>query len=88
MDEVKQEEKPMTKSDYEWLSRRIDSLQERMFEENQNLRRKLRLLVRIMVDKKIIGAELAKSVEESFASDDEAANDKLEWLLKSLEEEK
>ena len=45
-----------------------------------DLRKKLKLLVRLLVDKKIIGEELAKSFEETMPSDI------LKWYLKDIKE--
>lgn len=54
------------KADYEYLSKRIRTQD-----------KKIRLLVRILVDKKIIGPEVAKSFEET------SSKDILEWYLKN-----
>ncbi len=45
-----------------------------------DLRKKIKLLVRILVDKKIIGSELAKTFEETVPSDI------LKWYLKDIKE--
>lgn len=64
MSEVKQEAS-FTREDYRYLQNRM-----------RDQGKKIRLLVRILVDKKIIGEELAKSFEET-ANTDEI----LQWYL-------
>ena len=54
------------KTDYEYLSKRI-----------RDQDKKIRLLVRILVDKKVIGPELAKTFEETASS----SKDILAWYL-------
>lgn len=51
-------------------------------EDVRNLRKKLRLLVRILVDKKVVGGEIAKSIEETKTADETI----LKQFLESLEE--
>lgn len=51
----------VTKSDLDWVHKRIDYVNEDL----RAMRSKLRLLVRILVDKKIIGVELAKTFAEA-----------------------
>ena len=51
-------------------------------EDVRSLRKKIRLLVRILVDKKIVGAELAKSVEETAKKDEI-----LKWFLEEAQKE-
>ena len=53
---------PMT---YDQFRREIQYYEERI----QDLRKKMRLLVRILVDKKIIGDEIAKTFEETALLD-------------------
>lgn len=50
-------------------------------EDIRNLRKKMRLLVRILVDKKIVGEEVAKSIEESFKDGNKAIFD---WFMDEL----
>lgn len=52
-----------TQDNIKWLERRMDRQDERI----TRYRKMMRLLVRILVDKKIIGAEIAKSFEETEA---------------------
>lgn len=54
-------------------------------EDVRNLRKKVRLLVRILVDKKIVGEEVAKSIEESLKERNDPV---LDWFLKGLEKPK
>jgi len=76
------------RSDYNWLSRRIDRLENEMREQCRNHARRIRLFVRILVDKKIIGEEVAKSIEEVFAEDGEAIDEEaIKWLLESIEDD-
>lgn len=59
----KSEETPScaTQDNIKWLERRMDRIDERI----DRINKKIRLLVRILVDKKIVGTELAKSFEET-----------------------
>jgi hypothetical protein len=77
----KEEAKPMTQNDYDYLSRRIERLSERQREDHERLSKRIRLLVRILVDKKIVGEEVAKSVEET------GKKDLLDWLIEQLKSE-
>jgi hypothetical protein len=80
----KEEAKPMTQNDYDYLSRRIERLSERQREQREDherLSKRIRLLVRILVDKKIVGEEVAKSVEET------GKKDLLDWLIEQLKSE-
>jgi len=69
----KQAEAPQycTIEDHNYLSKRI-----------RDTNAKIRLLVRILVDKKIIGTELAKSFEET------SSKEILEWYLKNKKTKK
>ena len=64
---VEKEEQPryLTREDIRWMERRME-----------NMRRQIRLIIRIMVDKKLIGEEIAKSFMET--ADKEAI---LQWFL-------
>ena len=82
----KEAEKPVTQGDYQYLTRRLDRLEQTMYDQYARLSKRIRLLVRILVDKKIVGTELAKSVEETLAEGEDLEK-VLDWFLKSLEEE-
>jgi len=75
---MKEEQATPTQGDYDYLSRRIQSLEERQRDDYERLNKRIRLLVRILVDKKIVGEEVAKSVEET------GKNSLVEWLLEQL----
>lgn len=87
-EEVKKESQPW-KGDYDWLSRRIDrfeneieSVRTEMREQCKTHTRRIRLFVRILVDKKIIGDEVAKSIEESLAKGTkEEVEGLIDWVL-------
>lgn len=79
-EEVKKEAEPW-RSEYKWLSRRIDRLENDMHEQCRNHSRRIRLFVRILVDKKIIGEEVAKSIEESLPKNEEEVDGLIYWLL-------
>ena len=65
------------KSEIDWLNRRIDM----QYQEIQQLRKKIKALVAILVDEKIIGEELGKIFEESK----ETTNSKIvEWYEAKL----
>lgn len=88
-EEVKKEAEQPWKGDYNWLSRRIDKFEKEIDDVRSEMReqcrdhtRRVRLFVRILVDKKIIGEEVAKSIEESVAKKDtEETNDLIDWVL-------
>lgn len=89
MSESEKEVKPEWRADYNWLSRRLDRIENEMSERITKLKKRLRLLVRILVDKKIVGEEVAKSVEETVSEDEEIEETKLiEWFLAEREKEK
>ena len=62
-----------TQDNIKWLERRID----RQDETIKRYRKMMRLLVRILVDKKVIGTEIAKTFEETEAVAD--IDKILEW---------
>jgi len=64
----------VSKSDIDYLHRRIDDQNDRIDE----LTDKIKLLARILVDKNIVGEEIAKSVEESEGPDN---LDLMAWLI-------
>ena len=63
----KAEEPCISASDIQYLERRIERNDEYLTNRIQILEKKIRLLVRILVDKKMIGTELAKTFEEAVA---------------------
>lgn len=69
-----EEEQPkyLTREDIRWMERRME-----------NMQRQIRLIIRIMVDKKLIGEEIAKSFMET--ADKEAV---LRWFLDREENKK
>lgn len=71
---VKSEEQPryLTREDIRWMERRME-----------NMQKQIRLIIRIMVDKKLIGEEIAKSFMET--ADTEAI---LQWFLDREKENK
>jgi len=71
-------EAPVTRSDTQWLQRQIDDL----YKADRDMKKMFRLLVRILVDKKIIGEELAKTFEESKGTTKADVQKLIEWLLK------
>jgi len=84
--ETEKDTKAAWQADYNWLSKRLDRIDTEMSERIVELRKKIRLLVRILVDKKIVGEEIAKAVEESTPEDERIAEDKLiEWCLAERE---
>ena len=80
----KEEAKPW-QPDVNWLQRRLDRLETEMRDQCRTHARRIRLLVRILVDKKIIGEEIAKSVEETFGKE---GNVILDWFKEELEKAK
>jgi len=82
----------VTRESLSWLERRVDRLADEMREQCRNHARRIRLFVRILVDKKIIGEEVAKSIEETLPDESKALldwfNGELEILKKELEETK
>jgi len=83
--ETKEDEVKMaTQNDVQYLSRRVDRIETTMFERLSAISKRIRLLVRILVDKKVVGPELAKSVEETFGANPDA-DALLDWLIEMLE---
>lgn len=79
---------PEWKGDYNYLSRRLERMETDFSERISNLKRKIRLFVRILVDKKIIGEEVSKSIEEVFTEDNEAIDEEtLKWFLDSVKDD-
>ena len=64
--------------DIQYLQRQIDSL----YKSDQDIKKLIKLLVRILVDKKIIGEELAKTFEESKKPAKEDLAKLIDWLFK------
>lgn len=76
-EEVKKEQ-----PDYNWLSRRIDRLENEMYDRTNANKKRIVLLLRILVDKKTIGEEIAKSIEESYAKGNEKeVGELIDWVL-------
>lgn len=71
----------VTRESLSWLERRVDRLADEMREQCRNHARRVRLFVRILVDKKIIGEEVAKSIEESLPKNEEEIEGLIDWLL-------
>lgn len=81
-EEMEKKSEPEWKGDYDWLSRRVDRLENTTYERDEANKKRIVLLLRILVDKKIIGEEIAKSIEESFAkNNEEETNGLIDWLL-------
>jgi len=74
----------VTQNDLSYLSRRVDRIETTMYDRFSAMSKRIRLLVRILVDKKVIGPELAKSVEETFGQNPDA-DALLDWLIEMLE---
>lgn len=87
---TKSEEKPS--ADWSWDIKNLKSRMDRIEHDFQGqidaLSKRVRLLVRILVDKKIVGEEIAKSVEESVAEDEEDEDKLIEWFLSEREKNK
>jgi len=78
--------------DWSWdirnLRDKINRIETDMSEQISDLKKKIKLLVRMLVDKKIVGEETAKSVEESTPEDEKLAEEKLiEWFLEERKKE-
>ena len=55
------------RGDIDWINRRLDRIEA-----------KIRLLTRLLIEKKIIGADIAKSIEET------SSESLLDWYIKEL----
>ena len=77
MEKAKEEAAPVTKSDIEYLERRM----ERAYQDREKLRKMIRIVIGILVDKKLVGEQLAKTFMESREVD-------LDKLLEFLEKNK
>jgi len=82
MSENKSETTPtgVTRADLDnevrWLSQRM----ERQYTEIENLRKTIKLLARILADKKVLSPELMKTFEETVP---DTSKDLIEWYIKS-----
>ena len=76
--EKAEEPRYLTRNDITYLEKRIGYLEERL----NDYKKRLSLLVRILVDRKIVGGEIAKSIEETKTADETI----LKQFLESLEE--
>lgn len=65
------------KSDIEWLGRRIDSINE----DYRRLRKVLRIVIAILVDKKLVGENVAKTFTESKEKVD--VDKLIKWLVEN-----
>lgn len=63
----------VSKADIDWLSERLMRTEKR-----------LRLILAILIDKKLIGEQMARSIEETVADETPESEAKLKWLLDSL----
>jgi hypothetical protein len=69
-----------TRGDISWLSDRINSLSQ----EVERVRKKNKLLIALMVDKGLIGEELATIlINETYQ---ETSQSKIDWLMEELGE--
>lgn len=84
-EEEKKSERPW-QSDYNWLEKRVDRLQNQMNDQCAAQSKRTRLLVRILVDKKIIGEEIAKSIEETLVEEEKANKAIFNWFMGEIEE--
>ena len=84
MSVCEKEETPecITKDELKWIERRIENNDKYITNRVEKLETKIRLLVRILVDKKMIGAELAKTFEESVAPKRDTTNIMKDFLAK------
>ncbi len=57
----------VSRGDIDWINRRLDRMEAKM-----------RLLTRLLIEKKIIGADIAKSIEET------SSESLLDWYIKEL----
>lgn len=72
--DVEKAEETINYATTEFVNNRFEYYNEQL----RNANKKIKLLVRILVDKKIIGEELAKTFEETVPSDI------LEWYLNDI----
>lgn len=76
--DVVSEATPNYASEIKYINDRLDLIHQRRRED----KRMFRLLVRLLVDKKVIGEEIAKTFEETQSN-----KELLEWFLKNNENE-
>jgi len=79
----KEEEAPnyATKSDIQWIERSL----ERARQDREKIKKMIRVIVAILVDKKLIGEQIAKTFMESTQTEPDPEK-LIAWLLKKLEE--
>jgi len=68
-----------TKSDLHYVERRIESA----YEDRQKMKKMIRTIVAVLVDKKLVGENLAKAFTESK----EKENKLIEWVLERYKKE-
>jgi len=78
MSEVKAESTYNCESEIKWLQRRLDSVNE----DYRKLRKMIRIVVAILVDKKFVGENVAKTFMESKKAGD--VDKLIEWLIENL----
>jgi len=70
----------VSQRDLDWMGRRIDRIWEQIYKDQK----KLKLLIALLVDKKVIGGELAKQIQETlFKGEDKASL--LEWFKAEMQ---
>lgn len=66
----------VSKSDIDYVNNRIDRVNERI----DKLNKKVALVLAVMIDKGMIGENLAKKIEESKGDD----SDLIDWLMEEV----
>lgn len=66
----------VSKSDIDYINSRIDRINERI----DKLNKKVALVLAVMIDKGMIGENLAKKIEESKGDD----SDLIDWLMEEI----
>lgn len=81
LSEVKKEETPnyATKSDIQWIERSL----ERARQDREKIKKMIRVIVAILVDKKLIGEQIAKTFMESTQTGPDPEK-LIAWLLEKI----
>lgn len=82
--EVEKSESTMNvESEIESLKRRMDNYVENNGEEHRVLRKKIKIIIAILVEKKLIGDAMMKAIEETYPKDKISAKSLIEWLFEN-----
>lgn len=81
-EEVKKEESTMNFEDeIKYLQRRMDNFVDSMYNEHKIFNKKIKIIIAILVEKKLIGDAMMKAIEETFPEEKVNAKSLIDWLF-------